>query len=577
MDSTGTIQDNANRALLWVENRNNEPRLFIKTSFRYGVAVKKIAGARYDGIQKAWHVPASPSLWDSVELALNGLALHTDDSAERLREAGVVLSEAANVKDQPDLPDIEWSPGAWQHQRRAFYFAERLPGAGLFLDMGGGKSKVAVAKVEMRKPKLTLILCPKSVMGVWAKQFRIHGSRQYDVWTAEGAMTIIKKSNNLMKWAVRPTPQPKIAVVNYDSCWRGGMQEVLMKLKPQFIILDESHKIKAASGKASRFAMKVCKPASDVLLLTGTPMPHGPEDIYGQYRAAAPEIFGTSYNRFTNRYFNKRKISNGARTIDIIDAKNPLRADMADEFHRKVASISIIVKRDEMGLDVPQRLPSVERYCELTNKTMRHYNSLLREFITELEDGSYSVADNALTKLMRLRQLCSGFLKDDEGHEHNIGDEKQRLFAEVLDELPRDQGPIVCFAAFHHDLDAIRDVASDAGLNYGELSGRRRDGLASDSTLAPGFDVVGVQLQSGGVGVDFTRSRFGIYYSIDYNLGNIEQSFARLDRPGQQHRVSFIHLITKLPTGGQTVDGTTYQAIEERRDLIEATLEASRR
>jgi hypothetical protein len=574
-------------AVVWQGKWHGQPRIYIKAPYRYKDRLKALPGAYYDGAEKAWHVAWSPSLWPAVSAALSGLHIRTDEATACLESEHTRVSEALAQGEQMGWPDTPTKTTAWEHQRRIFALTKDMSGVGLFIDMGGGKSLVAIAQAEYSDSDLVIILCPKSVMGVWPKQFSIHGLSRWSTYVADGNMTVAKKANKIMEFMLRPVPKgtKRAVIINYDAAWRPGMGEMLLKMakeaKQPLLIMDESHKIKSPSGKASKFCASLGKVCTVRRLLTGTPMPHGPEDIYGQYRAADPGVYGTSYNRFKNRYFHLRPIKEHVSIIEarmdpVRGVKSVIKPDVYDEFHQKLGSISFVVKREEMGLDVPARLPSIDRYVDLTNKSLKHYVALERDFITELSNGAYVVADNALTKLMRLRQICSGYLKDEDGTEHDIGTEKQELFADVLDDLPRDE-PIVVFAAFHHDLDAIRNVASAAGRTYGELSGRRRDGLASDSTLAPGLDVVGVQLQSGGVGVDFTRSRYGVYYSIDFNLGNIEQSFARLDRPGQQHRVAFIHLLTRFPTGGMTVDGVTYKAIEERRDLVEATLEASRR
>jgi SNF2 family DNA or RNA helicase len=245
------------------------------------------------------------------------------------------------------------------------------------------------------------------------------------------------------------------------------------------------------------------------------------------------------------------------------------------ELTRKIGSVSITIKRDEMGLDVPSALPPVRRECVLSNKATKFYVELKREFVADIEEGIVT-ADNALTRLMRLRQVCSGYTRTDEDRDVLVGDEKERLLADVLEDIP-EGSPVVVFAAFHHDLDAIERVAKASGRTYAELSGRRRDALSSDATLMEGVDVAGVQLQSGGVGVDFTRSCYAIYYSLDYNLGNKLQSMARLDRPGQQEHVIFIYLVAKLAHGAQTVDELTLRALDNRQSFVDAIMEASRR
>jgi len=74
-----------------------------------------------------------------------------------------------------------------------------------------------------------------------------------------------------------------------------------------------------------------------------------------------------------------------------------------------------------------------------------------------------------------------------------------------------------------------------------------------------------IQMDSGSEGVDLTRARIGVYYSVGYSLGTFDQSMARIRRPGQTKICSLYHLMAR-----ETVDPMMYRAIRERRNLIES-------
>src|SRR5207237_271377 len=67
--------------------------------------------------------------------------------------------------------------------------------------------------------------------------------------------------------------------------------------------------------------------------------------------------------------------------------------------------------------------------------------------------------------------------------------------------------------------------------------------------------------KSGGVGIDLTRARYAVYYSLDFSLADAMQSRKRLHRPGQPHRVTYIHLLAE-----STVDRAIYGAVRRRQD-----------
>ena len=79
--------------------------------------------------------------------------------------------------------------------------------------------------------------------------------------------------------------------------------------------------------------------------------------------------------------------------------------------------------------------------------------------------------------------------------------------------------------------------------------------------------VLAVQLDSGGEGVDLTRARFSIFYSLSFSLGKYDQARSRTHRPGQTNPVEHIHLIAR-----NTVDVKIMRALEKRAEIIESIL-----
>jgi SNF2 family DNA or RNA helicase len=142
---------------------------------------------------------------------------------------------------------------------------------------------------------------------------------------------------------------------------------------------------------------------------------------------------------------------------------------------------------------------------------------------------------------------------------------KEALLADFLDDLPSNE-PVVVFCRFRSDLDCVRQAAATLRRRYGELSGQRRD-LTEHAMMRDDVDVMGVQIQSGGVGVDFTRAAYAVYFSVNWALGDYDQSLARLHRPGQNRPVRYYHLLAR-----DTVDEKVYKAFDTKREIIETVL-----
>lgn len=287
-------------------------------------------------------------------------------------------------------------------------------------------------------------------------------------------------------------------------------------------------------------------------------MPHSPLDVFGQCRFLDPGLYGDSWRAFSDRYAIKGNPSipqqiTGYRRLDELQERFALlayRCDAADV------------------LDLPEAIHH-ELTCELSPTARRAYDELESELITEVEAGTVTVA-NALVKLLRLQQVASGFLStDDEGsgsHEFELATDKADTLQDFLEDVPATE-PVVVFCRFRHDLAAVSRIADRTGRVYGELSGRRRDGLTDRGTMSEGIGLLGCQIQSGGVGIDLTRARHAVYYSIGFNLGDFLQSLARLHRPGQSRSVHYYHLIAE-----NTVDRAVYGALKKKRDVVESVL-----
>lgn len=429
-------------------------------------------------------------------------------------------------------------------------------GAMLAMDMGTGKSKVVVDLIVNFGFTRTLIIAPKSVVNVWPNQFRTHAGRPVTVVAlSTGSVAQRAKQAKEAYELAGVQNEPLVLVINYESAWRSAFAEFALSVEWDLVVLDESHRIKAPRGKASMFCAQLGTRAKHRLALTGTPMPHSPLDAFAQYRFLDPSVFGTSFVRFRNRY----AVMGGYGGHEVVGFQNE------DELNEKFYSRAYRVTKDV--LDLPPVVHTT-RTCTLSATTRRLYNQLETNFWAEVESGEVTAA-NALTKLLRLQQVTCGFVRDDEGNTTQVGTEKRELLADVLEDIPADE-PVVVFARFQNDLDTIREVAEAQGRRYGELSGRRND-LTANSTMPEDIDLLAVQIQAGGVGVDLTRARYVVYYSLGFSLGDYEQSLARSHRPGQERTVTYIHLLAE-----GTVDERVYTALKNRKEVVQDILERGR-
>lgn len=346
-----------------------------------------------------------------------------------------------------------------------------------------------------------------------------------------------------------------IIVMNYEAVWRSPFDSwVLNFANFDLVVCDESHRIKAAGSAISKYMAKLADRVPYRLCLTGTPMPQGPMDLYGQYRFLDKGIFGTSFTKFRARYAQVVPLGDTG-VYKIVGYQNE------DELHEKFYSIAFRADRDV--LDLPETIHNI-REVDLEPKTLRVYKNLEHDFYAWIDEGKEVTVSNALAKILRLQQVTSGHIPTDDGDLVTVGYEKAEALADLFEDIPAEE-PIVVFCRFRHDLDIIKQTAEKAGRSAGELSGRLNQ-LAEWQTGK--FNVLATQIQAGGVGVDLTRACYCIYYSVGHSLGDYEQSLARTHRPGQKRTVFYYHLIAS-----GTIDEKVYKSLQDKKDIVRAILD----
>lgn len=430
-----------------------------------------------------------------------------------------------------------WQQGGfkpWDHQVKAALWASVRRASMMAMDMGTGKT-------------LTALLALDYAFGL---------ERLMPLVLVEGSTK--SRAAEMQQAMMRDPTARAMVVVNYDSVWRGELGKAVAKHKWSAIILDESHRAKSPGGKASRWLASLARanPNARLMCLTGTPMPHSPLDLYGQFRFLDPAVFGTSFARYRARY---------AET----DFKFPSKVKKwirQDELTAKLNQHAWRIAADDV-LSLPEAIHETIDVT-LSPKCRKFYKELERDMVAALEQGTVTTS-NALTRLLRLQQATSGYAAIDEADSTSPmlidGSPSKRLaLTDWMQDLPIAE-PVVVFCRFRCDLQEVGAVARELGRQYAELSGARNELAAWQAGNA---DVLGVQLQSGGVGIDLTRAAYCVYYSMGYSLGDYEQSLARLRRPGQTRCCRYYHLVCK-----DTVDEQVYAALKQRRSVVDSVLQ----
>ena len=459
----------------------------------------------------------------------------------------------------------------WAHQLKALDYLYERDTAALYTDMGTGKSKIMIDLVVNRGWKRVLIVCTKKGCQNWVKQFNFHCPEISEFrlvnltsFSTIDKCTVIAETLKFTQETLAETRyKTTILICNYESIWREPFGSELLKkyVNLDCIICDESHRIKSPGSKCSRFLTKIGKRVKHRYLVTGTPLAENPVDIYAQYRFLDPTIFGTNLGTFKSRYLNIDLGLSSQLGYEVLRKDQPYKN--LDELRDKMFSCAFYGKSE---IKLPKKHNILYHY-DVDKKTEKMYNEIKNEGILVTEDGVLSV-ENVLSMSLRQQQILSGCIPiTDENEEVRptiINNDRREVLKELLSGLPKDE-PVVIFAKFRCDFDQIKEVCTELERGYSEISGvedTEKDWQNGKTSI------VAVQYSSGSESIDLTRAHYCIYYSLTHSLALYLQSKKRIHRPGQEHTVTYYHIIAQL-SKGKSIDETIMTALKEKKSVVD--------
>lgn len=475
---------------------------------------------------------------------------------------------------------LRFKIGPWDHQLKAIYRAIELEQFGFFFEQGTGKTCALINTLRAKYKKhgkimRTLILCPRIVIPNWPKEIQMHSNIKSDevaVFTGPGS----KRVKQINKYYWDKIGKPHIYITNYEALLMPEFFEKLKRWDPQVLVLDESHKCKDIKAKRTKRAVELSKTAKYRYLLSGTPAPNSPMDIFSQFLILdGGERFGSSFYRFRAKFFFDAN-AHMPKTNYFPDWR--IAPEKVAYMNKAIAEISMRVKKKDC-LDLP---PLVRQRIEveLGGEQKRAYDAMKREFVAYCEDGA-CVATLAITKALRLQQILSGHLPIETVDENNATDTVIKEFtknprAEALEELLAELTPkhkVIVWAVFRYDYSVIRKICEKLKVKYVEVHGGVKD-VEKDKNVDEFNNndecrvFIGNPL-SGGIGINLVVSDISIFYSRSFNLEADLQAEARNYRGGsdRHHKVTRIDLVAP-----GTLDDKILAALTAKEKMSERLL-----
>jgi len=423
------------------------------------------------------------------------------------------------------------------HQYQTLAFCLDHPRAGLFLDIGLGKTLAALYAAKMARSRCILIICPNSVVKTWRDEIEKHTDFSYVTLIGSRGDRIRKMNSHsdcyIINYEGLKTVWARVQQSGFSGKTKYISDPTLTKDSPfDCVIIDEAHNIAHHDCVQSRIAANLTQHADNVFLLTGTPISKSLLDLWGiLYALDHGETLGTNFFAFRNKHFRKygyKWVLKKGSTKKILDA---------------VADRIIGYSRYEC-FDLPP-VTYQRRWVTLTEEQLRIQHDLMGKLRTEIEDKKITV-DNILVRCLRLAQITSGFIQNkDVVTKLKGGNPKLDELDDVLKEI---SCKVIIYHRYTQEAHDIEKLLKKRGIRFASLRGEIKDKDAQQDKFIndPKVQVMVAHPKCGGEGRNLQAASVGIFYSNDYDGATTRrQAEGRIYRKGQTRPCLFIDIVVK--------------------------------
>lgn len=445
----------------------------------------------------------------------------------------------------PSGIDVDWNCKPYAHQKVGFDLCYRNPRLGLFWEQGVGKTlptmKIIEHRLKNNQCKNVLVCSPKTVRYSWISQLT-QFSPDIKIHNLQG---LAKKRKIVLD------NNEGLFLINYDLLrW---MKKDLADKKFDMVVYDESHYVKTHNSLRTKAAYYISCDSKYVVLLTGTPIGNGAEDLFAQFKIIDESIFGTDFNSFKYRYFHC--IEND---IWILSQEN------AKKIKKKMMMRSQRLAKKDV-LDLPPKI--YQNYdVEMSPIQKKIYDGMKNHLFAYI-DGIKVMTRTAMAQMMKLNQIANGFYMDTENNRIiDINDDKVNELEEIVNANP--DMKITVWTIFRYDIVKIKRRFPDAVVIAGGVSDTDRKIAIERLQTDPTCKMIICNFTAAAEGNTFTASELVVFYSRDFKTLLKLQSYDRNHRIGLKNKVLYIELAVR-----KTIEDRIKWKFEKRRDFANDMLD----
>lgn len=445
----------------------------------------------------------------------------------------------------------EWIPT--DYMVRAVEWGLSHQNAGLMLDPGLRKTSITLAIASTRFSqgllKRVLVVAPLKVcQTVWPAE-----CEKWADFDHFSVCDLTELSENDRSFYL--SKGYDIYCINPESAHKIFERKDFEDLGFGMLVLDESTKWKDTQTKRFKALKKVRHVFTYCIILTGTPIPNGVQDLFGQiYVLDGGERLGKYITHFRMQYMFQPP--NNMYVWEMQPGKD-------EAVYAKVEDVLLRMKNTRY-IDMPEKINNFIE-VELPAAARKQYKELDDDFITFIEENPI-VTPNAVAKGGKLRQMANGFVYYDDPESavrRTIPVHDEKLDAlEILVESMQGR-PLLVAYEFIADAERLQ-ARFPTGVNIG-------DGNLVNVVRA--FNAGRIPLlfahpQSAGHGLNLQEACNTVcWFGITWNLEFYEQLIARVWRSGQAASQVIVHHIVAKQTRDQKVMRALEQKAKTQEDF----------
>lgn len=478
----------------------------------------------------------------------------------------------AELNPQPKLKKL----GLWLHQQACFLLIIYLKRFLLFIDMGGGKTRLSLAVIRYRKqrgesPRAIVFVPYISAIGTWIDEVEeffpdlkcvplmsTQNENMYRMQNMSGDLFVICYQSAVAMVSER------VQITKKKVQWNFKAKDIRKYFGSfDMLIMDEIHKNKEVTSLTYRMCRAISTQCEWVFGLTGTPFGRDLMDLWAQLNlidfgeTLGPtlgfyrEVFFSTSTNFWGAYVYKfKKAMMG--TLKHLLKNNSIRYSI-DEFY-----------------DMEPRIYN-EKHVRLNSDIQGYYNQAAEKLRETLKDRKskqrWEACKNAFTQM---RQLSSGFMtfKGEDNDKIKVkfdNNPKLEALEELVDAMPYGCKMIV-FHTYVYTNKIISDRLRQLKIGHARVWGGNRSKHLDELRRfkeSPDCHVLLINDQSGSSSLNLQVANYVVFFEQPASAINREQAERRVWRPGQKLRV----FITDLMMQG-TYDARLKKYNKEGKDLL---------